>query len=37
LAATEAILANTKKAKKRKPLNLFRNLKQRKKLKYWAI
>jgi len=37
LSATEAILLKGKQAKKSKPLNLFRNLKQRKKLKYWAI
>lgn len=37
LSATEAILVNGKKAKKSKPLNIFRNLKQRKKLKYWII
>lgn len=37
LSATENILTNGKQAKKSKPLNLFRNLKQRKKLKYWAI
>jgi len=37
LSATEAILANGKHAEKSKPLNLFRNLKQRKKLKYWVI
>ncbi len=37
LFATEAILANGKQAKKSKPLNIFRNLKQRKKLKYWTI
>ncbi|PKH85342.1 CDP-glycerol glycerophosphotransferase family protein [Colwellia sp. Bg11-28] len=37
LSATENILIHGKKAKKSKPLNLFRNLKQRKKLKYWAI
>lgn len=37
LSATEAILANGKLAKKNKPLNIFRNLKQRKKLKYWTI
>lgn len=37
LSATENILTNGKQAKKNKPLNLFRNLKQRKKLKYWAI
>ena len=37
LSATEAILTNGKQAKKSKPLNLFRNLKQRKKLKYWSI
>ncbi|KGJ95511.1 CDP-glycerol--glycerophosphate glycerophosphotransferase [Colwellia psychrerythraea] len=37
LSATENILTNGKQATKRKPLNLFRNLKQRKKLKYWTI
>ncbi len=37
LSATQAMLANGKQAKKNKPLNLFRNLKQRKKLKYWTI
>lgn len=37
LSATECILANNKQAKKSKPLNLFRNLKQRKKLKYWTF
>lgn len=37
LSATENILTNGKQASKRKPLNLFRNLKQRKKLKYWTI
>ena len=37
LAATEVILAQGKQAKKRKPLNIFRNIKQRKKLKYWRI
>ncbi len=37
LSATENILIHGKQAKKSKPLNLFRNLKQRKKLKYWAI
>lgn len=37
LSATENILTNGKKAKKSKPFNIFRNLKQRKKLKYWAI
>jgi CDP-glycerol glycerophosphotransferase (TagB/SpsB family) len=37
LSATESLLANGKQAKKNKPLNLFRNLKQRKKLKYWAV
>jgi CDP-glycerol glycerophosphotransferase (TagB/SpsB family) len=37
LSATENILLNGKQAKKSKPLNIFRNLKQRKKLKYWTI
>ncbi|MBL4941575.1 MAG: CDP-glycerol glycerophosphotransferase family protein [Colwellia sp.] len=37
LSATETILANGKQAKKNKPLNLFRNLKQRKKMQYWTI
>jgi len=37
LSATENILKNGKVAKKNKPLNLFRNLKQRNKLQYWAI
>lgn len=37
LSATEAILTSGKQAKKSKPLNLFRNLKQRKKLKYWTL
>ncbi len=37
LSATEAILAHGKDAKKSKPLNLFRNLKQRKKLHYWSL
>jgi len=37
LSATETILAKGKLANKSKPLNLFRNLKQRKKLKYWTL
>lgn len=37
LSATEDILKNGKQAKKNKPLNLFRNLKQRKKLNYWSL
>jgi len=37
LSATETILAKGKQANKSKPLNLFRNLKQRKKLKYWTL
>jgi len=37
LSATESILAEGKQANKSKPLNLFRNLKQRKKLKYWVL
>jgi len=37
LTATETMLTNGKQAQKRKPLNIFRNLKQRKKLKYWTI
>ena len=37
LLATENILTNGIQANKSKPLNIFRNLKQRKKLKYWTI
>lgn len=37
LSATESVLSCGKQAKKSKPLNLFRNLKQRKKLEYWTI
>jgi CDP-glycerol glycerophosphotransferase (TagB/SpsB family) len=37
LTATENILVNGKQAKKRKPLNFFRTLKQRKKLNYWKL
>jgi hypothetical protein len=37
LLATEAMLSNGKQAKKNKPLNIFRNLKQRNKLKYWTL
>ncbi len=37
LSATEAMLSEGIKAKKSKPLNLFRNLKQRKKLRYWSF
>jgi len=37
LSATEKILVEGKKSSKRKPLNLFRNLKQRKKLRYWTL
>jgi len=36
LSATENILVNGKQAKKSKPWNIFRNLKQRKKLHYWT-
>ncbi|MEI6895768.1 MAG: CDP-glycerol glycerophosphotransferase family protein [Colwellia sp.] len=35
LSATQQLLSQGKKAKKNKPLNIFRNLKQRKKLQYW--
>jgi CDP-glycerol glycerophosphotransferase (TagB/SpsB family) len=35
--AVESILKNGKFAKKRKPLNIFRSLKLRKKLSYWKI
>lgn len=35
LAAVEHILVNGKQSKKSKPLNLFRNLKQRQQLNYW--
>jgi len=35
LSAVEKIMLNGKKAKKNKPWNIFRNLKQRKKLKFW--
>lgn len=37
LSATEKLLTKGKAATKGKPLNLFRNMKQRKKLKYWTI
>ena len=37
LAATDKMLAKGKQAKKNKPLNIFRNLKQRKKLSYWTL
>jgi len=37
LSATEYILTNGKQAKKNKPLNIFRNLKQRKKFNYWQF
>lgn len=37
LSATESILLKGKQAKKNKPWNVFRNLKQRKKLNYWKI
>ncbi len=37
LTAVENILANGKQAQKSKPLNLFRNFKQRKKLKFWRF
>ena len=37
LSATEALMKYGKQAKKSKPLNLFRNLKQRKKLNYWVL
>ncbi len=36
LSATETILVNGKQAKKTKPWNIFRNLKQRKKHHYWT-
>ncbi|RHW77670.1 CDP-glycerol glycerophosphotransferase family protein [Colwellia sp. RSH04] len=35
LTATESLINQGSQAKKNKPLNLFRNLKQRKKLNYW--
>lgn len=37
LSATEGMLSSGKQAQKSKPWNLFRNLKQRKKLKYWTF
>ena len=37
LLATQQLLSQGKKAQKNKPWNIFRNLKQRKKLKYWRI
>ena len=37
LSATDIILANGKQARKQKPLNIFRNFKQRKKLNYWTL
>ena len=37
LSATEDMLKNGKKASKNKPLNLFRNFQQRKKLAYWRF
>jgi hypothetical protein len=36
LSATEQLLSHGKQAEKTKPWNLFRNLKQRKKLNYWT-
>jgi len=36
LAATDALIKNKRKGLKKKPLNLFRNLKMRKKLAYWT-
>ena len=37
LSSTEKVLSEGKSSTKSKPLNLFRNLKQRKKLHYWTL
>jgi hypothetical protein len=37
LSAVQQLMSEGKKAKKNKPWNIFRNLKQRKKLKYWRF
>lgn len=37
LSATQQLLSHGKKAQKNKPWNIFRNLKQRKKLNYWGL
>jgi CDP-glycerol glycerophosphotransferase (TagB/SpsB family) len=37
LAATDTLIQNKRKCLKQKPLNLFRNLKMRKKLSYWTL
>lgn len=37
LTATQQLLLKGKKAEKNKPWNIFRNLKQRKRLKYWRF